>query len=401
MTAARFIGWSRRASIVLAATLLPGALAGQEPRPLELRSWVASRVGTSSSPLSFSGDLTSCTLVRCNQAASLFASTKLPFDVGLAIGARLTDTGAEQIGGRSALGLGSVYLDYDAGPLRMWSGATMGHARRDEGATPDPAPGVEAGLSVRWRSVGVALSAAGGRLLTSTAGNRIARASPVIRNYEDSLGFHSDTTYPPSGDSTGTSSDRWSSTEARVSWREERWWITARAGRLTSTRQAAALWAGVQAGRDLSHGVSLLVGAGTSSPAATYVGARNTSPHFSVGFGFNTAVLSSHETGVDSPADGGAASRAFAISDLGNGRYHVVLRFAKNVARSVEMACDCDGWTPVPMTRVGDVWAADVHARPGVHHVSIRVDGGGWISPPGLAAIDDDFAGRAGLLVIP
>ena len=43
----------------------------------------------------------------------------------------------------------------------------------------------------------------------------------------------------------------------------------------------------------------------------------------------------------------------------------------------------------------------DVRATPGVHHVSIRVNGGGWTAPPGLAAIDDDFAGQAGLLVVP
>jgi hypothetical protein len=53
------------------------------------------------------------------------------------------------------------------------------------------------------------------------------------------------------------------------------------------------------------------------------------------------------------------------------------------------------------MTRVDNLWTVDMRARPGVHHVSIRVDGGGWIAPPGLAPIDDDFAGQAGLLVVP
>ena len=53
------------------------------------------------------------------------------------------------------------------------------------------------------------------------------------------------------------------------------------------------------------------------------------------------------------------------------------------------------------MTRVGDMLFVEVQATPGVHHVSVRVDGGKWIAPPGLAAIDDDFAGQAGLLVVP
>lgn len=395
MTAARFTGWSRRSIIaVTAATLLPITVAAQEPRPLELRSWTPSRITTA--PFALSGDLTSCTLVRCNQTASLFGTTTLPFDVRLSAGLRMNDLGTTQLGGRSALG--SLYLDYDAGALRIWSGATTGHTRRDEAITPDPAPGIESGLSLRWRRVNVALSAAGGRALTPVAGNRMARAQPVIRNYQDSLGrSYSDTTYPPTGDSVGTSRDRWSSTEARITWREERWWITARAGRLASTRQSTALWAGVQAGRELSRGVSLLLGAGTSSRAMTFLGERNASPHFSLGFGFNTALLS-HSESVERPD---ALSRPFAISDLGNGRYHVTMRLAERGVHSVEIACDCDGWKPRPMTPIENVWTVDVDARPGVHHISIRVDGGGWIAPPGLAPIDDDFAGQAGLLVVP
>ena len=398
MTAARMTGWLRRslftATAVTAATLLPTTLAAQEPRPLELRSWAPSRITTA--PLALSGDLTGCTLVRCNQTASFFASMPLRFDIGLTAGVRMNDLGTTQLGGRSALG--SVYLDYDAGPLRVWSGVTAGHNRRDETITPDPAPGVESGLSLRWRRVNVALSAARARSLTPMAGNRTVHLQQVIRDLQDSLGRkYSDTSYLPTGDSTGASSDRWSSTEARITWREERWWITARAGRLSSTRQSAALWAGVQAGRELSRGVSLLLGAGTASRALASVGERNASPHFSVGFGFNTALLSRSEN-VDRPD---VASRPFAISDLGDGRYHVALRLEERGVHSVDIACDCDGWKPQPMTRIEGLWTVDVRARPGVHHVSIRVDGGGWIAPPGLAPIDDDFAGQAGLLVVP
>lgn len=395
MTAARFTGWPRHGLIaVTAAMLVPVTVAAQEPRPLELRSFSPSRITTA--PLALSGDLTSCTLVRCNQTASFFARTVAPFDVGVAVGARLTHPVTGQLGGRSALG--SVYLDYDAGPLRLWSGVTTGHDRRDETITPDPAPGIESGFSLRWRRVNVALSAAAGRPLASTAGNRTMRAQPVTRERQDSLGRTVvDTTFLTTGDSTGASSDRWSSTEARITWREDRWWITARAGRLTSTRQSAGVWAGLQAGRELSRGVSLLLGAGTSSRGLTTVGERNASPHFSVGFGFNTALLSHSET-VDRPD---ASSRPFAITDLGDGRYRVALRLVQQVSQSVEIACDCDGWRPQAMARTGNLWAVDVRARPGVHHISIRVDGGGWIAPPGLAPIDDDFAGQAGLLVVP
>jgi len=397
MPVARFGDWLRRLAASAPATVIfSGALHAQEPRPLELRSWLPSRLAT---PLfSISGDVTSCTLVRCNQAASLFASTKLPFAFDLTTGVRMSDIGTPQLGARSALG--SVLLGYSAGAVGVWSGATVGHARFDSGIGPDPAPGIESGLSLRWRSVGVALSAAGGRVLGPRVGSR-GSSSPIIRIIKDTLGvpIGADTIYPPSGDSTGTSDNRWSSTEARITWREDRWWITARAGRVASTRQASALWAGVQAGAELSHGVSLLLGAGKSSRSLTYTGDQSAAPHVSVGFGFNTAVLSHPKSGRDSSDATGAASRPFVISDLGAGRYRIVVR--AGAAQSVEMACDCDGWRPAPMTRVGDAWIAELRATPGVHHMSIRINGAGWSAPPGLTPIDDDFAGQAGLVVIP
>jgi hypothetical protein len=248
-------------------------------------------------------------------------------------------------------------------------------------------------------------------------GNHVIRATPIIRQIDDSLGIRADTIYPPAtGDSTGTSANRWSSTEARITWREDRWWVTARAGRLASTRQSTAFWAGVQAGTQLSRDVSLLVGVGKSSRALTDLGERRATPHFSLGFGFNTGLLGHREARRDSSETNAAASRPFEISDLGDGVYRVGFsdgRLGDSATRRlggtgekgragvVEIACDCEGWKPGVMTRVGDLWIAELHATPGVHRVSLRVDGGKWIAPPGLAPIDDDFAGQAGLLVVP
>jgi len=36
----------------------------------------------------------------------------------------------------------------------------------------------------------------------------------------------------------------------------------------------------------------------------------------------------------------------------------------------------------------------------GVHRVNVRVDGGEWRVPTGLSAVDDDFEGKVGLLVV-
>ena len=135
MPVGRIRDWSRRAA-VLAATIFSGALNAQEPRPLELRSWLPPRLATPL--LSFSGDVTSCTLVRCNQAASLFATSKLPFAFDLTTGVRLNDLGTPQLGARSALV--SLLLGKSVGPLGLWSGATAGRVRFDSGSGRIPRP---------------------------------------------------------------------------------------------------------------------------------------------------------------------------------------------------------------------------------------------------------------------
>src|SRR4029079_13687990 len=169
--------WWRRSVVVRAVVALATApsnrLAAQEPRPLELRSWLAQRLATS--PLSLSGGLTSCTLVRCNQTASFFASTPVPFDVGLTAGLRMRDLGAARLGGQSALG--SLYLDRRLGPMGVWSGMKRRHVAFHAAGPRDPGPGVESGLSLRWRRVGVALSIAGGWLRAQGIGNQIVHAT--------------------------------------------------------------------------------------------------------------------------------------------------------------------------------------------------------------------------------
>jgi hypothetical protein len=49
----------------------------------------------------------------------------------------------------------------------------------------------------------------------------------------------------------------------------------------------------------------------------------------------------------------------------------------------------------------GDGWSAELLAPPGVHRISLRVDGGPWIAPPGLTAEDDGFGGSAAVFTVP
>ena len=47
-----------------------------------------------------------------------------------------------------------------------------------------------------------------------------------------------------------------------------------------------------------------------------------------------------------------------------------------------------------------DGWIVEISASRGLHRANIRVDGGAWIAPPGLASMTDDFAGEVGIFVV-
>ena len=87
------------------------------------------------------------------------------------------------------------------------------------------------------------------------------------------------------------------------------------------------------------------------------------------------------------------------IRPAGESRYTITYR-APN-ASSVELSGDFDRWTPAALVRVRPgVWEATIDAPPGTYHVNLRVDGGRWFVPPGLAQTEDDFNGAVGVLIL-
>ena len=70
-------------------------------------------------------------------------------------------------------------------------------------------------------------------------------------------------------------------------------------------------------------------------------------------------------------------------------------------ARSVELAGDFTNWQPIAL-RQGDTdeWEVTLPIAPGVHRIAIRVDGDGWTTPPGVAAVADEFQGTVGVIVV-
>lgn len=71
-------------------------------------------------------------------------------------------------------------------------------------------------------------------------------------------------------------------------------------------------------------------------------------------------------------------------------------------ATRVELNGDFTNWQPVELGRTeADLWETTLPVGAGVYHVNLRIDGGTWIVPAGLAAADDGFGGHAGVLRIP
>jgi hypothetical protein len=70
-------------------------------------------------------------------------------------------------------------------------------------------------------------------------------------------------------------------------------------------------------------------------------------------------------------------------------------------ARRVEIMGDFSGWEPVELAPTGEVFSATVSIPSGTRRIVVRVDGGAWAPAANTPAVDDDFGGRVGLLLVP
>jgi hypothetical protein len=67
----------------------------------------------------------------------------------------------------------------------------------------------------------------------------------------------------------------------------------------------------------------------------------------------------------------------------------------------VEIATSVGEWLPSVMPREKGEFVARVQLPSGNHRIAIRVNGGEWLAPAGLAKVRDELGGDAGLVVVP
>ena len=91
--------------------------------------------------------------------------------------------------------------------------------------------------------------------------------------------------------------------------------------------------------------------------------------------------------------------RRFEAKNLGNGLREI--RFRAPDAATVELMADFTGWTAAALVNTGNGWwAGTFPISTGIHELNVRMDGGRWLTPPGLQIRNDEFGGSVGILIV-
>lgn len=96
----------------------------------------------------------------------------------------------------------------------------------------------------------------------------------------------------------------------------------------------------------------------------------------------------------------GKAGPTLGVRRLADGRVHIVIGAPASADR-VEISGTFTDWQPVALEHGSDGWFVNMNAPAGLHRVQVRVNGGDWRVPSNLAAVDDEFGQRAGIVVFP
>ena len=185
----------------------------------------------------------------------------------------------------------------------------------------------------------------------------------------------------------------WLETEARMGWSKGRFALDVVGGwRPPIDSAPRATWLRAMTTIAVSRNVALSAGIGTTMRQIPY--ARTTGRYASVGLRFAPAALvRPRETPEVTPT-----AAAFMVEKVGT-QYLVRVRLPQ--ARVVELSGDFNGWQPVRLTRELDgTWTASLILKPGAYRMNLRVDGERWLPPPGTPAVDDEFNGKVGLVIV-
>jgi hypothetical protein len=156
--------------------------------------------------------------------------------------------------------------------------------------------------------------------------------------------------------------------------------------------ERATAWARGEATAWLTPQLGLVAALGTER--LSVLGVRPPAGPFTLGL---RAALGRSSASAPGTRGRGSDTREFQVLP-GAGERHT-LRIVVPHAHSVELTGDFLDWQVLRLTpRHGSAWETELAIPAGTYHVNIRIDGGPWVVPPGLAATVDDFGGGTGVL---
>lgn len=175
-----------------------------------------------------------------------------------------------------------------------------------------------------------------------------------------------------------------------------------------------ASWASAGITYRIMSWLGLAAGAGTYAPDYTQgiPGGRfiSAAVRFSPGSSASTYNSAGADIGAQPPTqpvlseDAPPAAEKFSAFSVGriagSGDIREV-RIRAPGASAVEITGDFTYWEPVQMRNAGNGWwVASLNLPAGIYHMNVRADNGSWSVPAGLTAIQDEFTGSVGILVI-
>jgi hypothetical protein len=163
--------------------------------------------------------------------------------------------------------------------------------------------------------------------------------------------------------------------------------------RFSATNQPNETWGQLQSTFSLGPQVALVTSTGIRPSSAAYGIAQS---RF-VELGFRVSPSALRRPRVPSSVRPTAAT--FQVENAEHGARRLRIRVPN--ARSVELSGDFTNWQPISLRQAdGDQWETTLAIAPGMHRVAIRVNGDAWTTPPGIAAVQDEFQGTVGVIIV-
>jgi len=287
-------------------------------------------------------------------------------------------------------------VSYRLGSSGAWFGREVA---RDNKSTPgSPVPHYSVGGWRQWKNVIVTLSLSsfgsqeGARAATMRREVRPTSAGPLAP-VDSQRNFQSfDTITVVDSGSAGRAHD-WRDAELGLHWSAGRFAVDGVFGtRYAATHQPNETWGRVQSAIALAPTMAIIASAGVRPSSAAYGIGR--SRFMELGARVSPGALRRPRL----PHGVRPSAAAFQVEEDRGARR---LRVRVPGARSVELAGDFTNWQPIAL-RQGDTdeWEVTLPIAPGVHRIAIRVDGDSWTTPPGVAAVADEFQGTVGVIVV-